>query len=59
MNYCTKAFPGRHGADEIESWLRQVGIFNFKFQLSCRTIFNIKNLDDVSAAGSTAAAVSC
>ena len=21
MNYCTKAFPGRHGADEIEPWL--------------------------------------
>ena len=21
VNYCTKAFPGRHGADEIEPWL--------------------------------------
>lgn len=41
VNYCTKAFPGRHGADEIEPWLRQVGILNFKFQLSCGTI-NIK-----------------
>ena len=59
VNYCTKAFPGRHGAEEIEPWLRQVGILNFKFQLSCRTIFYIKNLDDVSAAGTTTAAVSC
>ena len=59
MNYCTKAFPGRHGADEIEPWLRQVGILKFKFQLSCRTIFKTKNVDNVSAADSTAAAVSC
>ena len=36
VNYCTKAFPGRHSADEIEPWLRQVGILisNFLVVLS-------------------------
>ena len=38
VTYCTKAFPGRHGADEIEPWLRQVGILSSNFLVLSSTL---------------------
>lgn len=33
VNHCTKAFPGKHGGEEIEPWLREVCVSFFLYCL--------------------------
>ena len=40
VSYCTKAFPGRHGADEIEPGLLQVCILSSNFLVLSSTLKN-------------------